>query len=70
MVFAVVFGTMLGLGGPPTWKTHKMSIDDFENCIGCINVSTSRYSDLYLKGQQVNIRWSDSGEFKFSGTYG
>ncbi|KAG2156433.1 hypothetical protein DEU56DRAFT_846760 [Suillus clintonianus] len=65
----VVFGTMLGLGGPPTWKTHKMPIDDFENRIGRLDAS-ARYSNLYIKGQHVNIRWSDSGEFKFSGTYG
>ncbi|KAG1763581.1 hypothetical protein EV702DRAFT_1274422 [Suillus placidus] len=65
----VVFGTMLGLGGPPTWKMHKMPIDDFENRIGHLDAS-ARYSDLYLKGQHVNIRWNDSGEFKFSGTYG
>ncbi|KAG0697311.1 hypothetical protein DFH29DRAFT_835986 [Suillus ampliporus] len=65
----VVFGTMLGLGGPPTWKMHKMPIEDFENRIGHLDAS-ARYSDLYLKGQNVNIRWSDSGEFKFSGTYG
>ncbi|KAG2343694.1 hypothetical protein BDR05DRAFT_982803 [Suillus weaverae] len=64
-----VFGTMLGLGGPPTWKMHKMPIDDFENRIGHLDAS-ARYSHLYLKGQHVNIRWNDSGEFKFSGTYG
>ncbi|KAG1892010.1 hypothetical protein F4604DRAFT_1696869 [Suillus subluteus] len=65
----VVFGTMLGLGGPPTWKMHKMPIDDFETRIGHLDAS-ARYSHLYLKGPHVNIRWSDSGEFKFSGTYG
>ncbi|KAG1735001.1 hypothetical protein EDB19DRAFT_1725498 [Suillus lakei] len=64
-----VFGTMLGLGGPPTWKMHKMPIDDFENRIGHLDAS-ARYSHLYLKGQHVSIRWSDSGEFKYSGTYG
>ncbi|KAG2141602.1 hypothetical protein BD769DRAFT_1427394 [Suillus cothurnatus] len=63
-----VFGTMLGLGGPPSWKMHKMSVDDFEKHIGCLDAS-ARYSHLYLKGH-VNIRWSGSGEFKFSGTYG
>lgn len=78
---------MLGLGGPPKWKMHKMPVDDFENRIGHLGASArfvidyslfkhdlflmqSRYSHLYLKGPHVNIRWNDSGEFKFSGTYG
>ncbi|KAG1763191.1 hypothetical protein EDD22DRAFT_518591 [Suillus occidentalis] len=64
-----VFGTMLGLGGPPKWKMHKMPVDDFEKRIGHLGAS-ARYSHLYLKGPHVNIRWNDSGEFKFSGTYG
>ncbi|OAX43358.1 hypothetical protein K503DRAFT_681326 [Rhizopogon vinicolor AM-OR11-026] len=65
----VVFGTLLGLDGPPKWKMHKMPIEDFENCIGDLDAS-ARYSHLYLKGPHVNIRWSESGEFRFSGTYG
>ncbi|KAJ8594022.1 hypothetical protein M405DRAFT_930448 [Rhizopogon salebrosus TDB-379] len=67
---SVVFGTLLGLGGPPKWKMHKMPIEDFEKRIGNLNAS-ARYSHLYLKGPHVNIRWNESsGEFKFSGSYG
>lgn len=33
-------------------------------------LTTHRYSNLYITGSHVNVRWSDSGEFKFSGTYG
>lgn len=29
-----VFGHMLGLGGPPTWKMKKFSREDFEDKIG------------------------------------
>ncbi|KIK96133.1 hypothetical protein PAXRUDRAFT_826288 [Paxillus rubicundulus Ve08.2h10] len=65
----LVFGTLLGLGGPPKFRMHKMTTDDFSDCLGGISAS-ARYSDLYLTGSHVNIRWSDNGEFKFSGTYG
>ncbi|KAG1752374.1 uncharacterized protein EDB91DRAFT_1326540 [Suillus paluster] len=49
---------------------NPVVFDEFENPIGDLNASASGYSDLYVKGQHVNIRWSNSGEFKFSGTYG
>ncbi|KAK7696161.1 hypothetical protein QCA50_000812 [Cerrena zonata] len=65
---ADVFGRLMGLSGPPTWKTKKLTVDEFEDLLGSIHGSV-RYDTLYLKGN-VNIRWSDSGEFKFSGTYG
>ncbi|KAF9226836.1 hypothetical protein BS17DRAFT_696913 [Gyrodon lividus] len=65
----LVFGTLLGLGGPPKFKMHKMSTDDFSARLGGISAS-ARYNHLYLTGSHVNIRWTDSGEFKFSGTYG
>ncbi|KAG1805183.1 uncharacterized protein BJ212DRAFT_1283959, partial [Suillus subaureus] len=70
----VVFGTVLGLGGPPTWKMHKMPIDDFEKRIGRLDAS-ARFASLIIlflsmTCQHVNMRWSDSGEFKFNGTYG
>ena len=36
-----------------------------------INVhECSRYDTLYITGKDVTVRWSDTGEFKFSGTYG
>ena len=82
----LVFGTLLGLGGPPNFKMHKMPVADFDNLFGQIQASvrsvppisfcaisdvvTDRYDYLSLTGLHVNIRWSDSGEFKFSGTYG
>ncbi|KAF8138872.1 hypothetical protein EV363DRAFT_1315023 [Boletus edulis] len=65
----VVFGTLLELGGPPSFKTHKMDVDKFNNLLGQIQASV-RYDHLYITGSHVNIRWSDGGEFKFSGTYG
>ncbi|KAG6373778.1 hypothetical protein JVT61DRAFT_5921 [Boletus reticuloceps] len=65
----VVFGTLLELGGPPSFKMHKMDVDEFNNLLGQIQASV-RHDHLYITGSHVNIRWSDSGEFKFSGTYG
>ncbi|KAF8545585.1 hypothetical protein OG21DRAFT_1502203 [Imleria badia] len=65
----LVFGTLLGLDGPPSFKMHKIPVADFNNLLGQIQVSV-RYDYLYLTGSHVNVRWSDSGEFKFSGTYG
>jgi len=43
-----VFGTMLGLGGPPSWKMHKMSVDDFEKHIGCLDASARSVSLIIL----------------------
>ncbi|KIJ69809.1 hypothetical protein HYDPIDRAFT_22971 [Hydnomerulius pinastri MD-312] len=65
----LVFGTLLKLGGPPKFKMHKMPKDEFNQCLGGIS-SSARYSHLSLTGTHVNIRWTDSREFKFSGTYG
>ena len=28
------------------------------------------YDKLYITSKEVTVRWSDTGEFKFSGTYG
>lgn len=32
--------------------------------------STCRFNTLYISGDHVNVRWSETGEFKFSGSYG
>ncbi|KAH7931151.1 hypothetical protein BV22DRAFT_814 [Leucogyrophana mollusca] len=64
-----VFGALLNLGGPPKLKMQKMPKDEFEDALGGISASV-RYDTLSITGTHVNIRWSDSGEFKFSGTYG
>ncbi|KAF8559452.1 hypothetical protein OG21DRAFT_1403027 [Imleria badia] len=65
----LVFRTLLRLGGPPNFKTHKMPVAEFNNLLGQIRASV-RYADLYLTGSYVKIHWDDGGEFKFSGTYG
>ncbi|KAG9317786.1 hypothetical protein JVU11DRAFT_2007 [Chiua virens] len=66
----LVFGMLLGLDGPPKFKAHKVTVDEFNDLLGGIQASV-RYDHLYITGSHVNIRWSqDSGEFKFSGTYG
>jgi len=65
----LVFGTLLGLGGPPTFKMRKIPVDDFDDLLGGIKASV-RYDHLFITGKHVNVRWSDEGEFKFSGTYG
>jgi hypothetical protein len=43
-----VFGTMLGLGGPPKWKMHKMPVDDFEKRIGHLGASARFVIDYSL----------------------
>ncbi|KAG7088075.1 hypothetical protein E1B28_012106 [Marasmius oreades] len=64
-----VFGTMLRLGGPPTFKTKKLTADEFQNIMGVIQ-GHARYNTLYMRGN-VNIQWkADEGTFKFSGTHG
>ena len=40
------------------------------SCAPYLKLATDRYDNLYITGSHVNVRWSDSGEFKFSGTYG
>ncbi|OSD07938.1 hypothetical protein PYCCODRAFT_1463207 [Trametes coccinea BRFM310] len=64
-----VFGVLMGLDGPPKFKMKKISVEEFEDLIGPCEVS-ARYDTMYITGKDVNIRWSDTGEFKFSGTYG
>ncbi|KAI0047377.1 hypothetical protein FA95DRAFT_1559222 [Auriscalpium vulgare] len=64
-----VFGALLGLGGPPTFKMKKISKDAFEDAVGSISAS-ARYDNMYITSKEINVRWSDSGEFKFSGLYG
>ncbi|OCH88087.1 hypothetical protein OBBRIDRAFT_735154 [Obba rivulosa] len=64
-----VFGVLLQLGGPPKFKMKKIPVVEFEKCIGPC-VGSARYNKLYISGNDVNVRWSESGEFKFSGTYG
>ncbi|KII95287.1 hypothetical protein PLICRDRAFT_86682 [Plicaturopsis crispa FD-325 SS-3] len=67
---AEVFGALLGLGGPPTFKMKKIPKADFEDAIGDLNVSI-RYDTLSISGSEVTVRWQpDEGTFKFSGTYG
>ncbi|KAG8783123.1 hypothetical protein FRC12_020077 [Ceratobasidium sp. 428] len=64
-----VFGAMLGLDGPPTFKARKYSVSDFCDIVGDIRAS-ARYSYLYLRSD-VNVRWNaETGEFKMSGKYG
>lgn len=29
-----------------------------------------RYDNLYITSKDVTVRWSETGEFKFSGSYG
>ncbi|KAI9064739.1 hypothetical protein FKP32DRAFT_1591207 [Trametes sanguinea] len=64
-----VFGVLMGLDGPPKFKMKKISVEEFEDLIGACEVS-ARYDTMYITGKDVNVRWSDTGEFKFSGTYG
>ncbi|KAF9474290.1 hypothetical protein BDN70DRAFT_884993 [Pholiota conissans] len=67
---AEVFGAALGFSGPPTWKMKKIPTDEFQKAIGHIQGSV-RYSDLYITGNDVTVRWQpDEGTFKFSGSYG
>ncbi|KAI0916339.1 hypothetical protein AcV5_003305 [Taiwanofungus camphoratus] len=63
-----VFGALMGLGGPPTFKMKKFSKEEFEGRIGQCTASV-RYDRLCLTSE-VNVRWSETGEFKFSGSYG
>ncbi|CAA7258576.1 unnamed protein product [Cyclocybe aegerita] len=64
-----VFGAMLNLGGPPTFKAKKMPKEEFENLIGDLDVAI-RYDTLRINSD-VNISWKPAdGTFKFSGTYG
>ncbi|KAI0082538.1 hypothetical protein K474DRAFT_533127 [Panus rudis PR-1116 ss-1] len=64
-----VFGMLMGEDKAPTWKQKKLTADEFQRIMGDITASV-RYDTLYLTGNNVNVRWSNTGEFKFSGTYG
>ncbi|EIW55792.1 uncharacterized protein TRAVEDRAFT_152343 [Trametes versicolor FP-101664 SS1] len=64
-----VFGALMGLGGPPKFKMKKFSTDEFQKLVGPVEGSV-RYDTLHITSSEVTVRWSDSGEFKFSGSYG
>ncbi|KAF8267205.1 hypothetical protein EI94DRAFT_1731093 [Lactarius quietus] len=65
-----VFGVLMGLDGPPTWKIKKLPKETFDDLLGGVSTSV-RYDTLNITGTNVNVRYyPDSGEFKFSGTYG
>jgi len=65
----LVFGKLLKLDGAPKFKAKKMSVDDFEACVGRVKGSV-RYDTLNITSD-VNVRWSaETGEFKVSGSYG
>jgi hypothetical protein len=38
-----VFGAALGLPGPPKWKMHKYTVDEFQNAIGSVVEGSVRY---------------------------
>ncbi|PPR00140.1 hypothetical protein CVT24_008942 [Panaeolus cyanescens] len=61
-----VFGAMLGLGGPPTFKMKKFSEADLN--LGSLT-SSIRYGYLSQRGE-ITVRWPGDGTFKLSGTYG
>ncbi|TFK66576.1 hypothetical protein BDN72DRAFT_142928 [Pluteus cervinus] len=64
-----VFGAMLGLDGPPTFKSKKWTNDAFQAVFGNIEGS-ARYNTLRFTSD-VNIAWKPAeGTFKFSGSYG
>ncbi|KAI0032380.1 hypothetical protein K488DRAFT_78520 [Vararia minispora EC-137] len=64
-----VFGRLLGLDGPPTFKMKKFSAAEFGNHMGHI-VASARYNEMRIKND-VNIRYNaETGEYKFSGSYG
>ncbi|KAL0069155.1 hypothetical protein AAF712_003841 [Marasmius tenuissimus] len=64
-----VFGAMLRLGGPPTFKAKKMTAEEFQDIMGSIE-GHARYNTLYMRGN-VNIQWkAEEGTFKFSGMHG
>jgi hypothetical protein len=43
-----VFGTLLKLGGAPTFKTKKMPKDEFEDLIGDLDVSIRYVSSAFV----------------------
>lgn len=81
-----VFGALMGLRGPPAFKMKKLPKSELKDLKGrcegharcvfvssvlvCKTLSVYRFNTLYISGDHVNVRWSDTGEFKFSGSYG
>ncbi|TFK25930.1 hypothetical protein FA15DRAFT_755399 [Coprinopsis marcescibilis] len=65
---AKVFGLLVGLDSPPTFKMKKYTTQEFYESVGYVDAS-ARYSNLYLRGT-ITIRWPGDGTFKFSGSYG
>ncbi|KLO07904.1 hypothetical protein SCHPADRAFT_1001300 [Schizopora paradoxa] len=64
-----VFGALFNLEGPPKFKAKKFPKDEIQEYIGDV-VGSVRYDYLYITSD-VNVRWNpDTGEFKFSGSYG
>ncbi|KAG8711018.1 hypothetical protein FRC08_016429 [Ceratobasidium sp. 394] len=64
-----VFGAVLKLDGPPTFKAKKYTVAEFEKMVGYVSAS-ARYSHLSLTSD-VNVRWdAGTGEFKIGGKYG
>ncbi|TDL30014.1 hypothetical protein BD410DRAFT_811406 [Rickenella mellea] len=66
----LVFASVMNIEGPPKFKTKKVPKDEFGELIGDLEVEV-RYDTLVITGTDVNVRWNpETGEFKFSGTYG
>ncbi|CAE7145794.1 unnamed protein product [Rhizoctonia solani] len=64
-----VFGTMFGLNGPPGWRAKKFPYAEIETYIGVVE-GRARYAELVFTSD-VNVRYNpETGEFKFSGSYG
>ncbi|KAL1941658.1 hypothetical protein VTO73DRAFT_7097 [Trametes versicolor] len=64
-----VFGVLMGLGGTPKFKVKKFKAEAFEELIGELDRSV-RYDVLHITSADVTVRWNETGEFKFSGSYG
>ena len=43
-----VFGALMNLGGPPTFKMKKFTLEEFEKCLGSITASVRCESHHYL----------------------
>ncbi|KAL5487571.1 hypothetical protein ACEPAI_5679 [Sanghuangporus weigelae] len=67
----LVFGAMLNMDGPPSFKQKRMLGAEFEDLIKQDITGSARYNDLYISKQFVTIRYNaETGEFKISGSYG
>ncbi|OCB87241.1 hypothetical protein A7U60_g5758 [Sanghuangporus baumii] len=67
----LVFGAMLNMDGPPSFKQKRMLGAEFEDLIREDIIGSARYNDLYISKQFVTIRYNaETGEFKISGSYG